>query len=133
MEPLLIPGTEFTPAVTLDPTQDIFEISGVSRPENVPGFYEPVILWLRTFDQSVEHLDKKYQLPAIRFVFRLVYFNSASAKMILQLLELLKRIGSKGIDISIRWYYDQGDEQILEDGQDLSDAVDFPFEFLMNS
>lgn len=132
MEPLMISDTEFTPAIILDPVRNEFSISGVSRPENVPGFYEPAILWLRQFEQSLEHLDAKYKLPAIRFVFKMVYFNSASAKLLLQILEILKRIDQKGIDIRIQWYYEEGDEQMLEDGQDLSDAIDFPFEFIAN-
>lgn len=132
MEPLIISETEFTPAITFDPINNEFGISGVSRPENVPGFYEPAVLWLRQFEHSIEHLDAKYKLSVVRFVFKMVYFNSASAKLLLQIIEVLKRIDQKGIDIRIQWYYDEGDEQMLEDGQDLSDAIDFPFEYIVN-
>jgi len=46
MESLKIEATDKTPRIILDPYNDIFEISGNSRPENVSEFYFPVINWL---------------------------------------------------------------------------------------
>jgi hypothetical protein len=34
---------------------------------------------------------------------------------------------------SVNWYYEEGDEDILEKGEDISSALDIPFNFIMIS
>jgi hypothetical protein len=34
---------------------------------------------------------------------------------------------------SINWYYEEGDEDILEKGEDISSALNIPFNFIMIS
>ncbi len=53
MEPLRIEKTAKTPWIILDPYNDNFEISGISRPENVREFYFPVINWLIEFKRGI--------------------------------------------------------------------------------
>jgi hypothetical protein len=58
------------------------------------------------------------------------YINSASSKYILQILDLFKRILIKGAKIKCTWYYEDADDQILEDGEDLSDVIKMDFNFI---
>lgn len=125
---LYIKSSEFTPGITFK-TNGIFEISGVSRPEDVAKFYEVPIAWLKNFTNVVLSTANKYQLK-IHCTFSLKYFNSASAKHILLLLEQCKKFDGLGFEVKIDWYYDEADEQLLEDGQDLSEAVEMPFNFI---
>ena len=130
MNKFFIEETEFTPGISLDLNTRKFIFKGVSRPEDVFKFYEPAIEWLKELDQNLHiHTDTKYNFTNINVVFRLTYFNSASSKMLLQFLEVLNRIQQKGVDIIIDWYYDENDEQMYDDGMDLSESVKIPFNY----
>lgn len=122
--------TEFTPELCFDIDARKFSFKGVSRPEDVVKFYQPAINWLKELDQNIlTHTNAKYNIPLLHIEFRLSYFNSSSSKMLLQILEIIKKIEEKGIDLSVDWYYDESDEQMYDDGMDLSESVDIPFNF----
>ncbi|MFW6218792.1 MAG: DUF1987 domain-containing protein [Bacteroidota bacterium] len=131
MEAFFIEATEFTPRIAMNPDNKLFEISGVSRPENVSAFYTQVIEWLKGFKTlELDNLNSSYREGPYRIIFRLSYFNSSSAKMILQLLETIKEASDNGVEMNIEWYYEEGDEQVLEDGEDLSETIELPFRFI---
>ena len=75
MEVIKIKGTDDTPTIILDKESGIFEISGRSLPEDVTTFYEPVLNWLDEYQEEAN--------PKTVFAFKLVYFNTASSKLIL--------------------------------------------------
>lgn len=131
MEALRIESTEFTPAVKFDPESHIFEIEGVSRPENVMEFYSRINDWITDYESYVYKQNvsggKKF---TIQLNFKFSYFNSASSKMIYIFLESIFRINAMGFKVNINWYYDEGDDQMMEDGEELSEAIDIPFEFI---
>ena len=63
MEPLHAKETTSTPKVYFDPDQNLFEIKGCSRPEDVRDFYVPVITWLEKFRLSInDDFRAKYKL-----------------------------------------------------------------------
>ena len=97
MEKIIIEPTSNTPKVILDPEEKIFEISGESRPFDVPQFYSPLLGWL---DEFGEHLAVQND-PAIpiEFKFLFEYFNSLSAKYILDFCKKLSKIRSEGNNI----------------------------------
>lgn len=123
--------TEFTPEILFDIENRKFLFKGVSRPEDVFKFYHPAVEWLKDFDNNIlTHTTAKYNIPLLNIDFHLSYFNSSSSKMLLQILEIIKKIQDKGIEIKIDWYYDASDEQMYDDGLDLSESVDIPFNFI---
>jgi hypothetical protein len=130
MNALIIEKTEFTPRINFDPEARIFEFEGVSRPENVSIFYTAVIDWMTDYESELYKINvsggKKF---GINIVFKLSYFNSASAKMIFMLLESFVRIKNMGFSFNIDWYYEEGDDQMLDDGHELSEAIEMPFNF----
>lgn len=132
MNKLQIEPTDFTPKIFFSAEAHVFEISGFSRPENVFEFYIPIIEWMQNYSTKIlEAKREKYQFTKpLRFIFRLTYFNSSSAKFMLQILEQIKILESKNIPVQIEWYYDAGDDQILENGEDLASALDIKFEFI---
>jgi hypothetical protein len=122
--------TEFTPEISFNLDTRKFIFKGVSRPEDVFKYYQPAINWLKELDQNVlTHTDAKYTIPNISIDFHLSYFNSSSSKMLLQILEIIKKIQNKGIEVTIDWYYDSSDEQMYDDGMDLAESIDIPFTF----
>jgi hypothetical protein len=123
--------TEFTPEILFDIENRIFRLKGVSRPEDVFKFYLPAVNWLKELDQDITtHTNAKYNIPVINIEFNLSYFNSASSKMLLQILELFKKIQDKGIELKVDWHYDESDEQMYDDGLDLSETVGIPFNYI---
>jgi hypothetical protein len=120
MEVMKIKGTDDTPSVVLDKDNEIFEISGRSLPEDVTTFYEPILNWL---DEYAESPNAKTV-----FTFKLVYFNTASSKLLLDILMKLEEMYENGHDILIKWYYPEDDEDMEEAGEEYSDIVDIPFE-----
>ena len=120
METIKIQGTEDTPKIMLDAENEIFEISGRSLPEDVSAFYEPVLNWLNEYAESPNSKTV--------FNFKLTYFNTASSKLLLDILMKLEEMHEKGQDVLIKWHYPEDDEDMAEAGEEYSDIVDVPFE-----
>lgn len=120
MEVIKIIGTDDTPSVTLDAQNEIFEISGRSLPEDVAAFYEPILDWLDRYAESPN--DKTV------FNFKLVYFNTASSKLILDILLKLEEMHEDGKEILIKWHFPEDDEDMEEAGEEYADIVEVPFE-----
>ena len=53
MKSLILEPTEFTPDLHFDPEQNVLNIAGFSRPENVIGFYKPVVKWVQDYIEDV--------------------------------------------------------------------------------
>lgn len=117
MEILNLEGTEDTPKIILDKKNGIFEISGRSLPEDSAEFYRPVLEWIGAY--------AKEAIASTEFVFKLEYFNTASSKLILDVLSALEDIQG----MKIMWYYHEDDEDMEEAGQEFSELVEIPFEF----
>ncbi len=120
METIKIQGTEDTPKIMLDAENDVFEISGRSLPEDVSAFYEPVLNWLSEYAENPKGKTV--------FNFKLTYFNTASSKLLLDILMKLEEMHEKGNDVLIKWHYPEDDEDMAEAGEEYSDIVDVPFE-----
>jgi hypothetical protein len=122
MDILDIKATNDTPRVIFDPENDIFEISGRSLPEDVVTFYQPVIDWL---DEYVRLPNEKTE-----FVFKYIYFNTATSKLIQDILIRLEQIYETGNDVVVIWYYEQDDEDMMDLGEEFKEYVDIPFELV---
>lgn len=119
METIRINATEDTPNVILDPENNHFEISGRSLPEDVVVFYQPIMQWL---DQLQENPVKDLNL-----VIKLEYFNTASSKLILDILLKLEDIFQKGTPVKVTWCYLTSDADMREAGEEYSEIVGLPF------
>lgn len=120
MEVIKIMGTDDTPTVILDSANNNFEISGRSLPEDVAAFYNPILEWLEKYSQN----------PSSKtvFNFKLIYFNTASSKMLLDILMKLEDMHNGGKEVLVKWHYPEDDEDMKEAGEEYADIVDVPFE-----
>ncbi len=107
--PLIIEKTTKTPQIIFDPSNNLYEISGRSLPENVVKTYEPVLRWI---DQNLGKIQE-----GVVFTFRVDYLNSASAKMISLILTKLEEYYKSGISIEVKWYYNFDDDDIQSEGE----------------
>lgn len=133
MDALILDGTENTPKVLLDHSKDQFEISGESRPEDVRKFYDPILEWLDKFNAYLYWLgENNTEKKKVIFNFRFEYFNSSSAKYIMDIMTKLAEIQSncKNSQIDICWNYDEPDEDMLEAGEEFKNITNLPFKFV---
>lgn len=121
MEIIYLEGTEDTPKVLLDPSKNIFEISGRSLPEDCASFYGPILKWLDSYVSSPN--------PNTIFEIKLEYFNTASSKMILDVLSKMEKLKESGKQVTIQWYFHDDDEDMQEAGEEFSELVEVPFEY----
>ena len=128
MRKLIIEKTSYSPQVVLDPDNNVYLITGESRPPDVREFYDQILSWLQDFSLYIIGPDSKKD-PVI-FNFNFEYFNSSSGKLILDICKLLAGLRLKGINIIVKWYHEKDDEDMLEVGKEMSRIVKFPFEYI---
>jgi len=121
MAALRIEPRDDSPLVILNREKEQFEISGKSMPEDVVDFYTPVLEWLNDY--------KADPLENTEFNFKLIYFNTASSKLILDVLMILEEISENGHNAKVKWHYMESDEDMLEAGEEYAEMVELPFEY----
>jgi len=122
MEIINITATEDTPKVILDHVNKVFEISGRSLPEDAVFFYQPVTQWLDELAKTpIQNLELSMKLE---------YFNTASSKLILDILLKLEDIYQDGTLPKIKWYFLATDADMKEAGEEYSEIVALPFEII---
>ncbi len=122
MEIINIKGTDDTPSVMLDKDKGIFEISGRSLPEDVTMFYQPILDWIAEYGQAPN--DKT------DVMFKLEYFNTASSKVLLDVLLKFEEINDEHGNVTIKWHYHEDEEDMKEAGEEYQDIVTLPFEYI---
>jgi hypothetical protein len=123
MEILRIDKTDRTPAIYCNPDEGSFEMSGRSIPENAISFYKNLFDWL---DQYVAQPQKETQV-----VFNLEYFNTSSSKCILDILRKLEKIAETGSKVAVKWFFDDGDEDMEESGNDFKSLINLDIELVV--
>lgn len=117
MKVINLEPTEDTPKIILDKSNNVFEVSGRSLPEDAAEFYGPILEWLDAYQSNSN--------PKTNFQFKLEYFNTASSKLILDVLSKLEGING----VTVTWYYHEDDEDMQEAGEEFSELVEIPFDF----
>jgi len=121
MEELKISPTKNTPEIILNP-EGIIKIRGRSIHENVADFFTPVEDWVSLYIKTPS------EVTCVDI--NLEYFNSASAKVFIHILQKITYVSLKHKKFIFNWYYEDGDEDILERGEYFSSILDVPFNFI---
>jgi hypothetical protein len=123
MENIIWEGTGRTPAIKLDAENGYVEIAGRSIPENSISFYKPVFDWLDEYANNPK--------PQTEVIFNLEYFNTSSSKCILDILRKLEQLPENGHLINIKWFYEEGDEDMEESGNDFKSLINVNIELVV--
>jgi hypothetical protein len=123
MENIVLEGTGRTPAIIFDAVQGSLELSGRSIPENSLAFYKPLFDWI---DDYVQNPKKETNIA-----FNLEYFNTSSSKCILDMLRKLERLAEDGHKANVKWFFDEGDEDMEESGNDFKSLINLDIELVM--
>lgn len=102
-------GTFNVPDVNLDAGKGIIEIKGKSIQEHTTAFYTPILEWI----------DKYVINPAEETTinFHLGYYNSASKKYLLEILERFTPLHKSGKRVTFSWYYNEDDDEEEDAGK----------------
>ncbi len=124
MDKILIQKTKTSPEIIMDFERGILDIIGESYPENAVGFYKPVFDWLNSATSA--------NIP-ITVNFRLDYLNTSSSKCVIDILDILDKYHGNAGKVSVKWYYKEDDDDMLETGEEFSSDIKVPFELLSYS
>jgi hypothetical protein len=124
MKDLYLPSDlrEQTPLVHFKATGEL-KIEGKSYPENPMKFYGPVIDWIKEL--------KNLAPEKITLSVRLDYFNTSTSKLVLYIFKTIENIYLKDQkEVRIIWFYNKGDEDMIESGEDYASLLDCPYEMI---
>jgi len=116
MDSIRIEATERTPEIDFNFEKGTFSIKNESYPENVTEFYGPVIEPHKTWLYNQEGAD-------IVFNFELIYFNSSSAKVLMDLFDMLDEAADDN-KVTVNWIYDAEDDNMEELGEDFGEDLE---------
>lgn len=122
MNTLSIEGTPKTPTVQFDASKGLVEIKGRSIPENSIEFYKPLVDWLDAYGKEPK--------PQTQVNIQLEYFNTSSSKCILDVFKKLETVQKVNSGVTVNWFYDEDDEDMLEAGQDYESIIRIPFKMI---
>jgi hypothetical protein len=117
---LKLAATKNSPEIIMSP-DGVIKIRGRSIQENSIDFFKPVNDWV------TEYIKDPADVTCVDV--SLEYFNSASAKIIVNMLQKISFVQMKNKKFIINWYYEEGDEDILERGEYFSSVLNIPFNF----
>ena len=119
MYSLILDSMDDSPKVNFSNENGKLEISGKSLPEDVSAFYGPILDWLNEYAKDPQ--------PETELTFKFTYFNTASSKLILDILSVLEKMKESGNKVLVNWYYPEYDEDMRDAGVEYSEMVDVPF------
>ena len=119
MEDLKQEGSAKTPVVEFNTSGELL-LKGRSIPENSIEFYKPLIEWIESYSESPN--------SSTVLNVQLEYFNTSSSKCILDVFKKLESV--TGSEVSVKWYYEEDDEDMLEAGEDYEAIIDLDFEMI---
>ena len=119
MQDLKQEGSAKTPLVEFNSNGELL-LKGRSIPENSIEFYKPLLEWIESYSESPN--------SSTVLNVQLEYFNTSSSKCILDVFKKLESVS--GSEVSVKWYYEEDDEDMLEAGEDYEAIIDLPFEMI---
>jgi hypothetical protein len=116
-------GSFKLPSLSLNANSGVLELAGKSIPERTSEFYDPVLAWM----------DEYIQSPKEETIFnvKLEYCNSASTRYLMDIFERLERIFKEGKKVTVNWYYEEDDEDMLDLGQSYSVPLTIPINMIL--
>jgi len=90
-------------------------------PSNATTLFEPVLNWIKEYNGKNTILSMKME-----------YFNTSTSKILYDILKILEEKHNKS-NFIIKWYYEEGDEDVLDTGQYYKSLMGTPFEFFVMS
>lgn len=118
MENINIPPSEQTPEICFDFVNGRLSVEGEAYPGNASIFFGPLLTALH------EYLQIKPGGEVIMDI-KMKYFNSSSAKALMNVFQIMEEAAETGTNAIVRWYYHEDDDTMREFGEDFSEDLRF--------
>jgi len=103
-------------------TDGILTLKGISTPDNVTDFFNPVFNWVKEYSES-----NPSQLNLDMYI---DYLNTSSTRVLVEFLALVRSIKDKGVSTSVIWKYEEDDEDMLELGEEIGVISEIDMNFV---
>ena len=98
------------PVLFADENKGIFSITGESFPEDCSNFYMP---FLERIFNCIQNNERQ-----ILIEIKLSYYNTGTSKILMNFLKKIYNYCSEGKQITVKWYCDKNDLEIIQDVED---------------
>ena len=93
---------------------------GKSSPENPNAFYDYILKSLDTYAEQEEDSGMTTNLA-------FEYYNTSSSKYLYMFMKKLAMIDNMGKKVTVNWFFEQGDNEMREAGEELEGFFDINF------
>jgi hypothetical protein len=121
LKKVIIQATKKAPEISLDP-EGMIRIKGRSMSGDWTEFSKKIDLWID------EYINDPADTTCVDIC--LEYFNEINLYVYISLLKKVESVRLKDKKYIINWYYEEGDEDILEKGENISYILNIPFNFI---
>ena len=112
----MIEPTLNTPFVSFNPNREMW-MEGKALPEDSKRFFDPLIDWVKEkLEINSSHVNVNLKLE---------YFNTSSSKQIYELLLAIRQ--KANFNVTINWFYEEGDDDLLDSGKHYESLIEVPF------
>jgi hypothetical protein len=108
----ILTSTSRTPEVVFDPDTQRALIAGECYPEDSEKFFTEINRGLADYFVSGS--------TELTLEIKLVYFNSSSARALMELMDSLEQRSADGSKIAVRWFHDEDDDVTKEFVEDIA-------------
>lgn len=124
LEDYFINKTRKTPEVKFnyDSSNSVLRLKGPSIPEDTENFYKPLL----------NYIEEYCKIPSNKTIIEidLDYFNHGSTKIFLKIFEKFKDLYKSSKKVQINWYYNEGDDEMMESGESFKSITKIPFRMI---
>jgi SiaC family regulatory phosphoprotein len=118
MKTLHIAPMERSPLVDFNFETGMLRLSGESYPDDASRVFGPIFAAL---EANLAEINPQ----TLFFDIELVYFNSSSAKALMNIFKRLEQAAGRGQNIEVNWRFASADETMREFGEDFSEDLEY--------
>lgn len=124
MQKIEVAKTISTPHMVIDAENNYLMLAGESFPENIMNFYGPLLSWLESYLAT--------DFSVFTFDCRLVYFNSSTSKLLMNILGAMNSAAARGKNVIVNWHSSKENDVIIECGEEFGeDFGDMQFNIII--
>ena len=116
MENIFIPARERSPEVDFRYGDHHLSMRGEAYPEDASAFFGPLLKDLEAYCETIHGQE-------LRVEFQLIYFNTSSAKALMNMIKILEASARGGTRITLNWIFQKEDDVMREFGEDFSEDL----------
>lgn len=124
MENIFIKETDITPEISFNYQQGLLEIKGVSIPEDTEEYYNQLLEYIQRYIKNPNTKDTILS-------FKLIYINTSTSAILARIIKIFEDLHKQAKHtVKARWYYEEGDEDMREIGNDFKAFTGVPFSLI---